>query len=434
MKWKKKKEESRFVSAQNGDMLSSPFQCEFCWFGNIHNMDSNDWYVGDARKLAYMRQVNLDIFWSREPATVYNTLSTLRRAKQCSEDIGLKPINLKVGPWPVGDNCGFQVAIEMLKMSQGKGKNSPDYIQYDSIRKIRSAYSNVFESGPSRCGDNRKLKTDKGQMLHFVNGDTDSKLFGMFMRGCEKRMGRYVKQDCGMSNDLLISILTNYEDEFDNPITTQARKRFMLICGAAFVTLWGGALQGGEIMMLEASELIKRVLDGKNEDKNGHIVIPLMGRFKNETGERNLIIVLANITQGGIEIRKWVEALADMLKLEGRQKTVGPAMCDIHGFQIEMWKLNGELQSMIHRVKTNSPSLIPDGISIDERFKLYRSFRRGATTRAKEKGVPEPIIEMNNRWRKFQNKQGSLPNLPMSQLYIDIRQSFGSKLKFSQSI
>ena len=89
---------------------------------------------------------------------------------------------------------------------------------------------------------------------------------------------------------------------------------------------------------------------------------------------------------------------------------------------------------MITKVKEYCPKLIPEGIVIDDRYNLYRSFRRGATTRAKEKGLSEPIIEMNNRWRKFQNKQGSLPNLPMSQLYIDIRQSFDSKLKFSQSL
>ena len=415
-------------------MLSSPFQCEFCWFANIHEKDSNDWYASDSRKLAYMRQVNLDVFWSREPSTVQNTLSTLKRAKQCSEDIGLPPINLKVGPWPIGDNCGFQIAIEMIKMSQGKGRNSAKYIQYDSIRKIRSAYSNVFESGPIRCTDNRKLKTDRGQISHFVNGDTDSKLFGMFMKGCEKRMGRFVKQDCGISNEILLVILNMYETEFDNVETSTDRKRFMLICGAAFVILWGGALRGGEIMMMEASELITRRLDGKDEGRFGHVVIPLMGRFKNETGERNLIIILTNITKGGIYIRKWVEALANMLLTEGRHKTVGPAICDKNGFQIEMWKLNVELQSMIHKIKETNPILIPDGIVIDERFKLYRSFRRGATTRAKEKEVPEPIIEMNNRWRKFQNKQGSLPNLPMSQLYTDIRHSFKSKLRFSQSI
>jgi hypothetical protein len=434
VKWKKKREELRFISARKGDMLSSPFQCEFCWFANINKSESNDWYPNDAKQLAYMKQVNLDMFWSREKSTVQNTLSTLLRSKKCSEELGLQPIPLNVGPWPITDNCGFQIAIEMLKMSQGRGRNSEHYIQFDSIRKVRSAYTNVFDSSPARCMINSKMKSDRGQVFTFANNDTDSKLFSMFIKGCEKRMGRFVKQDCGMSHDLLYEILVMYEKEFDDKLTTAKRKRFMLVCGAAFVILWGGALRGGEVMMIESSELIKRRLDGKNEKGKEHCVVPLMGRFKNEVGERNLIIILANCTASGIPIRRWVEGLADMLIAEGRQNEVGPAICDEEGYQLEMWKLNGELHKMINNVKDESPKLIPEGIIIDDRFNIYRSFRRGATTRAKEKGVSEPIIEMNNRWRKFQNKQGSLPNLPMSQLYIDIRQAFDTKIKFSQSL
>jgi hypothetical protein len=60
----------------------------------------------------------------------------------------------------------------MLKHSQGKGKNDNTYIQYYSIRKAHSAYSNVFKGGPIRRLDNRKLRTEKGQMLSFVKGLT----------------------------------------------------------------------------------------------------------------------------------------------------------------------------------------------------------------------------------------------------------------------
>ena len=48
--------------------------------------------------------------------------------------------------------------------------------------------------------------------------------------------------------------------------------------------------------MLEASEFIKRRDDGRHLGKDGHVVIPLMGRFKNKTGERNLLLIVANRT------------------------------------------------------------------------------------------------------------------------------------------
>ena len=121
VKWRKKKEETRFLNARKGDVLCSPFQCDYCWFANITKKDANHWFSDDVRKLAFIRRVNLDVMWSREPSTVANSFSTLLRAKKDSEDLGFKPQTINLGPWPVADTCGFQVAIEMLRHSQGKG-------------------------------------------------------------------------------------------------------------------------------------------------------------------------------------------------------------------------------------------------------------------------------------------------------------------------
>ena len=79
--------------------------------------------------------------------------------------------------------------------------------------------------------------------------------------------------------------------------------------------LWAGALRGGEVFTLEASEFVKRRDDGKKlGNKMGHFVIPWMGRFKNETGERNLVIVLANRTAGGLEGRKWIDRFSSKVE------------------------------------------------------------------------------------------------------------------------
>ena len=88
--------------------------------------------------------------------------------------------------------------------------------------------------------------------------------------------------------------------------------------------------------MLEASELVRRRNDGKDLDVNGHVVIPLMGRFKGETGERNLIVVLANCTRSGLHICKWVDMLSSLLLVEGKGNSVGPAICDRNGNMLVM--------------------------------------------------------------------------------------------------
>ena len=103
--------------------------------------------------------------------------------------------------------------------------------------------------------------------MSFVSGPTDSKLFTMFMLGCEKRMGRFVKQDLGISFKMLQLMLEHYKVELRDERVEKDRKRWIIICAAAFVILWAGALQGGEIFLLEASELIKRKNDGKSVRK-----------------------------------------------------------------------------------------------------------------------------------------------------------------------
>jgi len=65
-------------------------------------------------------------------------------------------------------------------------------------------------------------------------------------------MGRLVKQDVGISFEMLTEVLDDYKKEFWNPEVDKARKRFVVMCAGTFVILWAGALRGGEVFMLEA--------------------------------------------------------------------------------------------------------------------------------------------------------------------------------------
>jgi hypothetical protein len=393
---------------------------------------ADDLALGDARLLAYIRRVNLDVMWSSEPSVVKAAWKNLEKGRKISAEFGLPPVDIPVGPWPVADTCGYQIAIEILRASQNPGRNAASYTQFDSVRKLRSAYLTAYESGPKRCLENTSFVTGRGQFSAMINSKTQSKLFIKFMKGCEKRMGRLVKQDLGISIEMLIGILNSYDDELVSETVSNVRKRFVVICASTFLILWVGALRGGEIFMLEISEFVKRRDDGR-KSAMGHVVVPLMGRFKNKTGERNLVLVLANETNGGLKVRKWIDRFTALLKLEDRGSSTGPAICDEAGMVIERSVINDELHSALSILQTTT-QVIPADIIVSEKFNIHRSFRRGATTRAKEQGVDEPTIELNNRWRKVQNCQGGLPNLPMSQLYVEITQALTSKLRFSKSL
>ena len=141
----KRDDERRFVEARQGDMLGVPFQCESCWFGNLKKRDpvSND--PLDKLLLGYARRVNLDMMWSRERGTGNGWLRNIRKGKKMSEELGLNPVVLKIGAWPVCDNQGFQIAIETLRASQRPGRNDSSYTQFDTIRKLRTSYAIVNE-------------------------------------------------------------------------------------------------------------------------------------------------------------------------------------------------------------------------------------------------------------------------------------------------
>jgi len=125
--WIKTNEEVRFTSSRRGDMLSSPFQCDYCWFVNMKKTTADDRAIGDARLLAYIRRVNLDVMWSSEPSVVKAAWKNLEKGRKISAEFGLPPVDIPVGPWPVADTCGYQIAIEILRASQNPGRNAASY-------------------------------------------------------------------------------------------------------------------------------------------------------------------------------------------------------------------------------------------------------------------------------------------------------------------
>ena len=56
-------------------------------------------------------------------------------------------------------------------------------------------------------------------------------------------MGRLVKQDLGISLEMLNAILAIYETELADDSVSQERKIFVIVCAASFIMLWVGALR-----------------------------------------------------------------------------------------------------------------------------------------------------------------------------------------------
>ena len=151
-------------------------------------------------------------------------------------------------------------------------------------------------------------------------------------------------------------------------------------CLAAYKMLGFMKKSGPDAFLGEALELVQRIAEGKHHVNHPHVLFPLMGWFKVETGECPLTFCLANQSNSGIPNRKWLERLARLLRMEGRHREAGPAFCDLEGFVISTSALNKELHQVLSNLQMSRLDLIAPDIVVTEAYNVYRSFRQGATT------------------------------------------------------
>ena len=361
--WKKKSEVNRYKVGVNGAFLLVPFQCDICWFINLQQREPDLRSLSDLRILGYIRRVNLDVIWSRSPGTIANTKNGIVNLIECWKDLGLE-INLpKVGPWPVADNIGFNVALAQLRYSQRGGQNRTTHLQFDSVRKLRTAYAHLHQVGRLAGNpDATNFKSLKGEVLTISDSPTDSRFYQMFMRGLLLRMGRQVESNWGLDYRILLKILKNLEYEWHQDSTARDRRREITMLGSYLVICFVCALRGNEGYLVEADGVKKMILNG-NEERDpdmAHVVIPLLGRFKNEDGEKWHVMVSANVTGSGIEVRRWIERLVGVLEHE--EEPMGPAFCDVQGDMIEYWQMNNAFVKEVDNVQKEEVSLIDQTI------------------------------------------------------------------------
>ena len=444
--WKRKKDENRYNHARDGDMWTVPFQCEYCWIVNLKGREASELLPSDVMLMGYIRRMNLDMMWSREKATVTSTLNQLKKGAKMSEALGLEPLNLQRGPWPVEDDVGCQVALEILRASQEPGKHVKTYQQFETIRKLRSGFSNAFESGP--CGSTKAnivFRANKGVTYSLRSAPTESLFFCQFMDGCLKRMGRVVVPDLAIGNRQMHYLMELLEDRVKDESLERSERRKCVMTGAYFMLCYGCSLRGHEGLFLEASSVCNMINTGKDGwiekgkgggTVEGHVCLPLLGMFKGEKGEQKHVMVMVNESKSGLNFRLWIERLVLVLRAEGKDKEVGPAFSNEKGDMITSGQMNDHFQELCLQAHEDRNDLFPTltGPTGAHCYGVSRSFRRGANTRATEEGVKKEDRDLINRWSSYENKRGQKPNFGMSQHYLEIRLVLKRLLVYSKSL
>jgi hypothetical protein len=105
----------------------------------------------------------------------------------------------------------------------------------------------------------------------------------------------------------------------------------------------------------------------------------LLGRFKTETGERCRLLPMVSETASGRRPRFALERLVEMNQRKGRRN--GPAIAGQDGRVATSEENEAKIFDGLIFVQENCPGLIDAKLVVTEAYGIFRSFRRGATTR-----------------------------------------------------
>jgi hypothetical protein len=183
---------------ERGLMVS--FECDFCVFTKLHNRLPSKELEQDKLAMACIRRINLDAFWSQAKRTVASNAGKVREGLKLSRRVDSDGSYLPPGPLPTTDHCGYEGAIQMVLSLLDAGNYSDSHKQWDTIRTLRTAYSNQVRAAAGANQATYTLADDEGKSYKRLCSDPCGSLwFSRFMDGCRKRMGQDWRPDWALS-------------------------------------------------------------------------------------------------------------------------------------------------------------------------------------------------------------------------------------------
>ena len=421
----------RFKTGRDGDHLMSPFQCDSCTFVNIQKRYPNPKCHKDDLLLLCIRRVNLDSLWSREPETVRKNLGEVRQYLDTCSLMGLGAPFPPRGPFPVSDDFGYKVACSLVLRSLAKGRNS-DYVQFNTIRKVRSVMSNYIHTTPGGTGLSTVGAGESGGHT-FSNSPTNSWWFRRFLLGCHKRMGDVWIPDRALTIDELHACLQILEERWGRSEIVFQERMEVALTGAMLVSGFAGGLRGEELPQIDIGFMRKHWSEGEDHPRQKHVPLVLVGRFKKLVGEKLFFQPLAETTDSGIKIKVWLKRALGCY--EKAEVFTGPMFRTVTKKGVIKKATLGDLdilfRDILRQVQTRFPTILPANVKIDDEYSVRRSLRRGSTSEAQNKQVPKEVIEANNRWRKHMRSRNVVPSMDMVERYSDAKATIMALVRYS---
>ena len=414
--------------------MIAPFQCDRCWFINVHKRVPLRSSPGDQRALMLIRRVNLDVFWSREERTVSRVVGELKyivsRSKETQRLVPLEPFQ----PWDLNDYQDMGLAMLILEKALQPGRKNRPYQQFATVRQLRAAASNVYSASAQSSKLRYTLKSVAGDTAHMYEGETQTLLMERFMKGMRIRMPQDSDRNKPFTLAMVLYVLGRLEFEFLDPATPEDRRRCVLMTASYICVVFGYALRGHEGLWVDADRLRKHIDVGKHDYKAGHVTVALVGRFKGEEGDRMHVLPIANKSRSGIPFRLWLERLAYQLDKEDRKNC--PAFCDLDGYQLSQSDMERVFHPILEQMQNDGTFSrdLPVGMEVKEWFRCDRSFRRGAEMESLNEDGDDTAIKFVLRWGRTEKARGSVPGFNMMEHYASGIGNRYLQIKFSAGL
>lgn len=430
---------SEFIRARPGDHLMCPFQCDLCHFRNIVGCDPQETHMQDSELLKTIRRAILDSFWARRPSTVAGNLLEARRHVRICADFGSDApyaTSMPRGPFPLQDNWGMMGACTMLTRSLDSGRNSVT-VQYATVRRQQAFLSNYAHTTVLGMTHGTLMSSKDRQF--FSASPTHSLFFSRFNYGLHDRMGDVIFRDQALTIEVLMALLACLEETYKAE-GMRGKDRFQLaVIGCVVTAGFSAGVRGEELGHCLLKETAEACQQSWSRRRKPHTVMVLQGRFKGEQGVKRHHFLLANVSKSQVLHNElWMNRLFNEYYLVHRvpESQTGPL------FRVKPKDSRpitiGELDVWFHRflkeVQARRPDLISEKVDVEREFSVRRSLRRGSTTHARNRGVPDGVVEINNRWRKQQNARNREASLAMVETYTDALASLPLLLRYSASL
>ncbi len=295
------------------------------------------------------------------------------------------------------------------------------------------------------AGDDGVMGSD-GRQMHTSTSSTNTLWYGKFIEGCHRRMGDQPVPDRAIQIEELLLALEYLDGEYARATAqidnlrlvapshkTRLKDRTHVACAGLFLTAgFLGGLRGEEVLLMELSSIRKHFEDGLLYSPE-HVLLPLLGRFKGETGERHYLVAVVPVSASGVNVEQWMRRMVACHETGGRITGWVFARSDGKG-RSSISDFDPIFHEALRDVQARRSDLIKGDVEVADVFSLRRSLRRGSTTQARNKKVPEEHIEFNNGWRKKQRAGAKAHSLSMVQHYTDLKLALPYVLRYSKNL